>query len=76
MRFLIFSTALLFASISCTLCSWWDIEMPEYDVVKQIGKNVEIRRYNVTKWVGITSKGNKLSQLNKQKQNLDKLIFF
>ena len=58
MRFLILSTALLFASLSCAFCSFFDIEMPEYDVVKQIGKNVEIRRYNETKWVGITSKSN------------------
>jgi len=57
MRFLILSIV-LFASVSSAFCLWTETETPDYDVVKQIGKNVEIRRYNMTKWVGVTSKSN------------------
>ena len=37
--------------------SWFDIEKPDYQVLSKIGKNVEIRKYNATKWVCTSAKG-------------------
>jgi hypothetical protein len=46
---LILLVALIFAISSCLA-----IEMPDYEVIQQLGNNMEIRKYPATKWVYTT----------------------
>ena len=48
--------ALILVSVSFVL-GWYEIEMPEYDVLKVLGKNAEIRRYAASKWATISTQG-------------------
>ena len=52
----VYQVALVLISIG-TVFSWFEIEMPDYEVLKVLGKNVEIRRYDATKWASISTQG-------------------
>lgn len=46
-----------FLFIICFINCVFGIETPDYEVLRKIGDNIEIRRYSPTKWVGVTVNG-------------------
>ena len=57
MFYKIFSVIIIQALLFQLGFCWFDIEMPEYKVLQKIGKNIEIRKYNTTKWACTSAKG-------------------